>query len=181
MGIGNRHPRRRQCGRPCGDRKRDGTGLVPSNFGGSHYPSWGSETQGPWSDAAHDPSWSLPSPSTVRAHYPSWGSETDAMSYGRSGVSDGHGVDRDLITPHGDRKRHLPTFGVVAGSLHRQPGRTPYCSGPSHYPSWGSETPLSERPEPQDQGYQTPVHSTLKHQQAAHVTAISAVTRDSCA
>ena len=83
------------------------------------------------------PRWSRPAP----AHYPSWGSGTQPASAE-------HVLQRELITPHGDREprsgghasdsaaRSLPLMGI---GNPRSCG-TARASGWTHYPSWGSGT-----------------------------------------
>ena len=164
--------------------------------GSSHYPSWGSETR------LHDFVRSTETRLLITPHgdRKRRGPYRRALLYGH--LITPHG-DRKralpwrfmtrtpyLITPHGDRKHvrrsaprspgavsHYPSWGSETDRRRRT---SITRSSLTHYPSWGSET-LLERPELQGQKYQTPVHGTLKHHQAAHVTAISAVTRHSCA
>ena len=99
------------------------------------------------------PAWrrrrAMPAPSRP-PHYPSWGSETctthgtrratssslPLMGIGNvhPGSPDGSRRANQLITPHGDRK--------LAG---RRSGPRHDASRPrSHYPSWGSETPVDQ-------------------------------------
>ena len=83
-------------------------------------------------------------PSSRRTHYPSWGSETpysmarppaDRPSLPLMGIGNPSSrtwniyLSNPLITPHGDRKL---SFGDCSGDSRR-----------THYPSWGSETPIS--------------------------------------
>ena len=140
MGIGNpgrHHHHQRRAGvtliTPHGDRKLRRTRHPPATTP-SHYPSWGSETVWHEGKKRVEPG----------AHYPSWGSETGrlhvhvhravAASLPLMGIGNLRHLSlappaAHLITPHGDRK---PLTG--RGELIDR-DRT-------HYPSWGSETPV---------------------------------------
>ena len=118
----------------------EGRALVAKVFAGAHYPSWGSETVVGWPGLAPSqayPSFSLPLMGI--------GNVSETRRYLT-------GCVRNLITPHGDRKRQsrmsevrpplsihcsLPLMGIGNFYLRRDRHRIRLCS---HYPSWGSET-----------------------------------------
>ena len=142
MGIGNRRDFEHEVAgvmvliTPHGDRKRQ-RHADRSVRRTSHYPSWGSETNG-FPHLVLRSTFSLPlmgigNPSGQRrgapespSHYPSWGSETIVRPRGAQRVttwshypswgsetsgtfSNAHeGRNENLITPHGDRKRRTP-------------------------------------------------------------------------
>ena len=144
----------------------------------THYPSWGSKTRRWWR-------WRR---INRRAHYPSWGSKTRGEAYAAvpcdtrlitlMGIENleadpgSGGLRRDLITPHGDRKRPTPSSECASAGLVSLPlmgiencsrralGRTWRIL--THYPSWGSKTTSPSR-EPDTIGDLITPHGDRKH------------------